>query len=567
MRIASDQVTASTPTNPRTSDVQGKQRNSGNSNKRRHLYAFFTIALLFFILLFPDHPKDFTVEQFLQLPLEWPALILALLLVRGKLLSLVCTFIVFFLAVALLLRTADIGSRLAFDRRFSPLVELHLIGDGWNLASQQVGLIEASIFVVIATTLLIALFISLFYGLKAIANIQSKPRMVVGAAAAIVLSVGSLFLWTQSEDQKSSVVQARFVPEVIDRSRGMQRSIVDQQNFVAQLLVDPVSLATPPAFTALSGLDVSFIFIESYGQSFLFDEDLGPPATQRLLSIEDQISNAGLHVRSGWLTSPVRGGRSWLTHASFASGLEITNQARYDRLISSNRVSLYSLFSQAGWQSVGIVPAIRESWPEGAWYGFDKIYDFERMNYKGEAFGWVTMPDQFTLSSFERTIRQPAEIPVMTEIALISSHAPWTPIPYIVPWESVGDGAVFDGTRRFGEPMTWNNRTKVREMYAKSLDYSLATVGEYLERHGENAFLVIHGDHQPASIIAGWGKTADVPIHVVSANPQLLDRLPDDVFNPSMIPELNSTSLPMWSVRELFSRIFEDPLTPSVSTE
>ena len=381
----------------------------------------------------------------------------------------------------------------------------------------------------------------------------------------MVLAIGGVLagvfgLWMQNDEADHRVAQASFIPELIDRSRAMQRSIEDQQVFIAALAVDPVSAGDPPAFTALKGLDVAFIFIESYGQSFLLDEFLGPDANKRLELVERQITEAGLHVRSGWMTSPVRGGRSWLTHASLAGGLEVNNQARYDRLIASDRTSLYRFFSQAGWHSVGLVPAIREDWPEGVWYGFDRIYDFEGIDYQGEPFGWVTMPDQFTLSFFENTIRQGSTDPVMAEIALISSHAPWTPIPRLVPWEQVGNGSVFDGSQRFGEPMNWSNRDRVREMYAKSLDYSLETVGQYLSRYGKGAFFIIHGDHQPASIIAGWGKTADVPIHIISEDPAMLDMLPADAFTSGMIPQLGTTRIPMWAMREMLSTRFEDPL-------
>lgn len=530
-----------------------------DTSKRSSLVAaLLTVVLLFAILLFPDHPKSFAAEHFTKLPLEWPLIILALLLVSGKALSFLRYLLVAALGLAVLLRSADIGSRLAFDRRFSPLVEWHLLGDGWNLASQQVGLVEAGLSVALALAVLIGLLYALFRGLGSVGQLTGKAKQRVGILAGIVLIAGTVVLFTQGQ-KSEAIVQANFVPELIDRSKDMQRSIIDQQSFIAELAVDPVGVDKAPTFAALSGQDVVFVFVESYGQNFLFDEEFGPAAAERLTQVENDITAAGLYSRSGWMTSPVRGGRSWLTHASFASGLEITNQARYDRLVASDRVSLYSLFSNAGWHTAGLVPAIREAWPEGVWYGFDKTYDFERLNYKGEPFGWVTMPDQFTLSTFEHDIRQPSEQPVMAEIALISSHAPWTPLPTLVPWEDVGDGSVFDGSsHRFGEPMTWHNRIRVREMYAKSLHYSLATVGEYLERHGKGALFVIHGDHQPASIIAGWGKTANVPIHIVSDDPALLERLPADVFTNGMIPQPKSRSVPMWSMREFMSTAFEN---------
>lgn len=521
--------------------------------------ALITMAALFGILLFPGHPESFTADHFARLPLEWPLIVLALLLAHGKLLKVLLWLLVTALALAVLLRTADIGSYIAFDRRFSPLVEWHLLGDGWNLASQQIGLVEAGIAVALVVILIIVLLFVLYKGLATLGKLQGRVRTLVGAVATVVLLSGLFVLWNQGDDSSKRYVQANFIPELVERSKGMQRSIIDQQNFVAELAIDPLGNQSLPTFSALDGRDVAFVFIESYGQSFLLDEQLGPPAAQRLSRIEQQIKNSGLHVRSGWMTSPVRGGRSWLAHASFASGLKISNQARFDRLVASDRTSLYGLFSQAGWHSVGLVPAIRYAWPEGVWYGFEQIYDFAGMNYKGEAFGWVTMPDQYTLSAFETNIRQPSARPVMAEIALISSHVPWTPIPEIVPWNEVGDGSVFDGSNRFGEPLNWGDRAKVRQMYAESLDYSLATVGEYLSQFGKGALFVIQGDHQPASIIAGWGKTADVPVHIVSDDVTLLERLPPDVFRRGMIPHTDSRSLPMWAMRELMSSVFEAP--------
>ena len=34
--------------------------------------------------------------------------------------------------------------------------------------------------------------------------------------------------------------------------------------------------------------------------------------------------------------------------------------------------------------------------------------------------------------------------PLFAEVDLISSHAPWTRIPRLIPWDDVGDGSIFD---------------------------------------------------------------------------------------------------------------------------
>ena len=41
-----------------------------------------------------------------------------------------------------------------------------------------------------------------------------------------------------------------------------------------------------------------------------------------------------------------------------------------------------------------------------------------------------TMPDQYTLSAFQRYEPAPGHAPVMAEIPLVSSHAPWAPLPH-----------------------------------------------------------------------------------------------------------------------------------------
>jgi len=540
----------------------------------RHVRALPTIAALatlFAVLLLPAHPRELGAEAFLRLPLELPLVVLALLVLRGGASRLFRAVVVLAAGTLLLLRLADLGSYLAFGRQFSPLVELHLLGDGWNLASQSVGLLEAGL-AVGAALLAFGLLCALLYrGLGGIERLRGTARRVIGAAAGLVLVAGlALLLATSpdSEDGGERRVQADFGHDMLERARLMRRSIADQTAFVAALAADPLAGERPPAFEALTGRDVALVFVESYGRSFVDGERFRGPARERLAGLEAGLARAGLHARSAWLTSPIRGGRSWLAHATVASGLSIDSQARFDRLVASPRKSLNRLFGEAGWRTAGLMPAIRLDWPEGTWYGFDDTRDFHRLGYAGEPFGWVTMPDQYTLSAFERLVRAPdgpaPTRPVMAEIALISSHAPWTPLPEPVPWEAIEDGAIFDGSHRQGVTPAeiWADRELLREHYARSLDYTLEVLGGYLERHGHGALFVILGDHQPPAIVDGWDATADVPVHVVSDDPALLERLPATHWTPGMRPAETLPSQPMASLRETLARRFGTPPAP-----
>ena len=522
-------------------------------------------ALLAFMLLLPGHPERFVPESFLRLPLELPPLALALVHLQGRALGALRAAAVATLGALLVARLLDLGSYIAFDRAFSPLVELHLLGDGWNLASGVIGRGQAALAVAAALGALALLCAATWWATGALARARGTRQRATIAVAGLALAAGALGLAGERllpERDLDAPAGADLVPELVDRTRRMARSIADQREFVAALEADPVGAGDDaPAFAALAGRDVVVVFVEAYGRSALELERFSGSTLEALDGFEARVAGAGLHVASGWLSSPIRGGRSWLAQASFAAGLTVDDQARFDRLLGSERRSLNRLFDAAGWRTSASMPAIVQAWPDGLWYDFDRTLDGHGSGYAGEPFDWVTMPDQYTLSAFERLVRQDPEAsaPVMATIALISTHAPWTPIAEIVPWEEVGDGSIFDGTRRWGEPTHWTNPEPLRDMYAETVKYTLEVLGRYLETYAEDGFFVILGDHQPAAIVDGWGRTSDVPIHVVARDPDLLARLPEDVFRPGAVPDAATPSLPMGAMRELLSSAFETP--------
>src|SRR5690606_4076998 len=182
-----------------------------------------------------------------------------------------------------------------------------------------------------------------------------------------------------------------------------------------------------PLFERLQGKDVVVVFVESYGRTALEHPLFAPTLNSVLERAETSLDEAGFATRSAWLRSPTVGGLSWLAHATALSGLWIDSQLRHDSLLRSERPTLNRLFQQAGWRTVGVMPAITMPWPEGSYYGYDQFYAAADLGYRGAPFNWVTMPDQYVLSAFQQLERNThPRTPVMAEIALISSHAPWT---------------------------------------------------------------------------------------------------------------------------------------------
>ncbi len=514
--------------------------------------------LVWLALVLPAHPDKFNLQSLLVLPLELPLVILAIVLLPGGFNKAFRLLLVAFLLLLVLLRLADVGSYIAFDRRFSPLVEWHLLGDGWNLASSSVGRGQAALAVVVLALIVASIVWLLSVSLKALSHLLDPyRRRLTNASLALLVCIGAVLIAEHLMEQDWPVSGG--VPtEARWRVQNMYASIQDQTEFVRALAEDPVLDVTAPAFTAIAERDVLILFVESYGRSFIDLEPMRSTALPRLAQSDAELADAGLSRRSGWVESPIRGGRSWLAHATFMSGLLVDNQARFDRLISSERVSLNRLFARAGWHTAGLMPAIKLAWPEGAWYGFDTTLDSRTLGYEGEPFGWVTMPDQYTLHALQQ-LRERTDKPLMAEVALISSHVPWTPIANIVPWDAIDDGRVFDGSQRDEPPIVWKDRAGVQVLYNRSLDYSLQVTTEYAARYADNALIIVIGDHQPASIIDGWGKTADVPIHIISNDEALLSRLPEASFSNGMVPDSELESVPMQDIRLFLSRIFEVP--------
>ncbi|KQI67483.1 hypothetical protein AN189_15190 [Loktanella sp. 3ANDIMAR09] len=515
---------------------------------RRDLaWLFVGVVMLHLVLVLPSHPAGLTGARWFRPTPELPLILLCVAILPRVWVLAPVVVVALGLAV---LKIADIGTYLAFSRAFNPLLDLHLLVSGWALLASSIGHGQA-LFGISATLLVvIAVGAVMWRGLWVLSRLGWRLRSLTVAVPA-GLAVLAMVLPGWQVLQVTPLVQAQF-----DR---MGRGIADLREFTADL-PDPVGPV--PTFAALQGRDVILAFVESYGRSFLDDPEFAATSVPRLASVETALDAAGWHVRSGWVAAPTRGGQSWLSHGTLLSGLWVDSQVRYDRLMTSDRTSLNRLFGAAGWHTGAAMPAITLDWPEAGWYGYDTTLDAAGLDYRGQPFEWVTMPDQYTWTALDEKLRKAVTAPAMIEVALITSHAPWTPLPDIVPWDAVGDGSVFDRTRRQGDSprVVWSDPATIRAQYAKSLDYALEVAGQYILRHGDGAFFVVLGDHQPAPLLAGQDAPPDVPVHFISDDPRLLDRLPADVFARGIVPATDAPVLPMQDLRVLLTTLFETPL-------
>ncbi len=502
-------------------------------------------------LVLPDHPDALTLFGFARLPLEWPLLCLVVLLVPRRLRKLVIFLCGILVLLVLLLKLADLGVQSAFQRQFNPYLDIKMMRDGWNLISGTIGTpgaLAALLFAAVAIFLVLAIFLK---SAKWMCASEDAARRALIASFSIIALAACI---TPLANRKAFDFH---LPQYLAaRLSLVVKSVEDTHAFEAELSAGVGLQDGTGLFKAVAGKDVVIVFVESYGRSAVENPRYADVTVPRLKSIEMEIAKAGLKSVSAWTTSPTVGGLSWLAHGTFMSGLWVNSQARYDRLMISQHPTLNRLFRQAGWESVAVMPAITMAWPEADYFGYEQVFAASNLQYRGKPFNWVTMPDQYTLSAFQRLAVAPARSRghnVIAEIALISSHAPWTPVPRLVDWNSVGDGSIFDEQAVSGDPpsVVWADAERVRSQYIQTVDYSLATLGQYMAQHGENAVFVILGDHQPASIITGPDASRAVPVHVVTDDESLVSRFREHGFDDGLIPAPSGKEFPMSDLRKI----------------
>jgi hypothetical protein len=138
------------------------------------------------------------------------------------------------------------------------------------------------------------------------------------------------------------------------------------------------------------------------------------------------------------------------------------------------------------------------------------------------------MPDQYTLDAVHRLELAPRpRQPVMAEVDLITSHAPWSRVPRLIHQADVGDGSVFDGMPQTlaSEADIWPDRDRVRRAYFHAVTYSLRALVRFLTTYGDDDLVVVMlGDHQPATIVSGSDAGYDVPVSLIARDPTVLAR-------------------------------------------
>ncbi|WP_410808845.1 sulfatase-like hydrolase/transferase [Micromonospora sp. 067-2] len=532
------------------------------------LGSMLAVLVVFAVLVGPDRLGLLTPGAFLRIPLEGLLVAALLLALPARARRVVVVVVGPLLGLLAVVKLADLGFRATLDRPFDLVLDWLLLDDAFGFvrdAAGRAGAIGAAIGIVLLVgTLLLVLTLAL----RRLAALLARHERVATRAVA-TLTVAWL---------ACAVVGVRVVPGAPVADAGstalvgahaaqVDARLRDRGEFTAGIAADPFrDVPGDQLLTGLRGKDVIVAFVESYGRDAVEDPELAPQVNAVLDAGTQRLRAAGYGARSGFLTSPTFGGGSWLAHDTLLSGLWTDNEQRHRSLLASDRLTLNGAFRRAGWQTVGVLPAATQPWPEKGFFAYDRYYDAEALGYRGPPFSYAPMPDQYTMSFFQRQVRAGADRPVMAEIPLVSSHSPWTAVPRMIGWDEVGDGSIYHGAAAGEDSGDADGDTsRIRAGYRQAIGYSLETLISYVQTYGDDDVVVVFlGDHQPAPVVTGEGASRDVPITIVARDPAVLDRAAVWGWQDGLRPGPQAPVWPMDTFRDRFLTTF-GPSTPPIA--
>jgi len=289
----------------------------------------------------------------------------------------------------------------------------------------------------------------------------------------------------------------------------------------------------------LRGADVMIHFIESYGAIAFDNPEIAEIISRSRSNLAEAIRQTNRRVVSAYLVSPTFGGGSWLSHSSFMTGLDIRHNSIYNLLLTRKQPTLSTRFTALGYRSVSVMPGLRSEWPEGAFYRFDSIYGAREIDYRGPAFGWWRIPDQFSLARLaELEFNKPDREPLFVLFNSISSHMPFRPTPPYQPdWSRILTDQPYDQDALDASLSLLPEWTNMRPAYAETLAYSFNYLSSFLRKQVDmNVVWILIGDHQPPASVSGEGARWDIPVHIISSENLIIEDLLQRGFVEGLTP-------------------------------
>ncbi|MEZ5645100.1 MAG: hypothetical protein R3E99_08110 [Burkholderiaceae bacterium] len=333
---------------------------------------------------------------------------------------------------------------------------------------------------------------------------------------------------TPTYARQASLLATAFLPGRVDRVLPL-----------ADALETAMALPAQQALGALRGRDFKLLFLESYGAVAFEHPQAGPRLASARAQLARDIEDSGRLVASAYVRAATFAGASELSHLSLLSGVDLSDPLRHDLLLTTQRPTLSHLFRRAGYQTVGLYPALSWDWAERLFYGFDLFLDARDLKYEGPPLGYWKVPDQFSLARYEQLFpAAPGSPPRFLFFPTITSHLPFGPVPPFQPdWDRLLTPDPYGAAETARLRNAYVDWLDMMPNYVGMFDYTYRWLGAYLRRSEPRESVMLWlGDHQPAASVSGEGADWAVPVHVITRDPDLLRRFLALGFRPGLEP-------------------------------
>ena len=442
--------------------------------------------------------------------------------------------------VAVIGRYADVTVPAWFGRKVNLYWDAQHLPTFLEVASQEyawwqlLGMAAAAILGFWLLTRLIRMSISVLAEHAAPYALRSPVVLIVTASL-----IGLIGADMMKVEAASRYVSATVLP-VYQRQAHLLMASWFPDSFRSEL---PDSPSLESDLKVLRGAEVKVVFLESYGAATYERDDLFEvihPGRERL----EQAANAqGRQVLSAFVKAAAFGGASDLSHLSFLSGIDLTDPIRHDLLITTDRPTINETFEKAGYRTIGLYPAMSWDWPEVSFYNFDHYHDAPSLDYRGPKFGLWWLPDQFSMQKIDELYPpDPDGKPRFIFYPTITTHIPFRPTPPYQPdWSRVTSDKPYSNEateRAMNDAIDWHDLFKG---YINTFNYTFDWLAGYqaLPQPRESVMILL-GDHQPAGGITGPDATWNVPVHVITSDANIAERLRLNGFTDGVNPPQKS---------------------------
>ncbi len=419
---------------------------------------------------------------------------------------------------------------------------LVLLSDLWGLRV-ALGLV---VLLLVATLATIGVRVLLRRAAPLLVPSTWRTTMTIGMALWLIVLAGTLLGPHGAERPFVRWMTPDLVSNILE-SRRIYRTVRGGATLSPYQGYDRVHLVRKP--------DVLLFVVESYGKLIADDPKMRPEWATRLRGMQARLEASGWQMASAYSAAPVSGGRSWLAVGSVLTGTTIRYEAVYRQLLGEiDRLpTLVRFLSRQGYETVHLAPSDRSrpGVDVDNHYRYDRYVKLDDLDYRGPRMGWGIVPDQYALWHTEESQLRGVHRALFFSFHMVSSHAAWDPVPvHARDWRSLNTVATsqsedFRGSE-IGERLERYSRQGPREMYMgpltaslragyeRSIVYDLGVIEEYLAGRQGDALVIVMGDHQPP-LVSPENEDFDVPIHLFSRDPRLLDEFRERGFSSGLV--------------------------------